>query len=98
MLHMQPSSSIYNKKIGFKEKVVSDVNFFKEKGETKGGMRDAFLAFLIRIKSGNKTPYPFSFFLITKKKKKKKEKSRLNNFDTTREFDTNTTGIYRVWV
>jgi len=53
MLHMQPSSSIYNKKIGFKEKVVSDVNFFKEKGETKGGMRDAFLAFLIRIKSGN---------------------------------------------
>jgi len=50
---MQPSSSIYNKKIGFKEKVVSDVNFFKEKGETKEGMRDAFLAFLIRIKSGN---------------------------------------------
>jgi hypothetical protein len=32
-----PPSSIYNKKIGFKEKVVSDAIFFKENGETKGG-------------------------------------------------------------
>jgi len=41
-----PSSSLYNKKISFKEKVVSGdirdhfflkINFFKEKGETKGG-------------------------------------------------------------
>jgi len=45
MAPLIPSPFFYNKKISFKEKVIYDVidnfflkiNFFKEKGETKGG-------------------------------------------------------------